>query len=122
MKTAIAGLCFAFACGAACAADPARDRIDADYKAARAQCSKIPDRKERKVCDADAKGRRKVALAELKSDAKKGDWQKEDLARQNAIGADSDAKYAAAKEHCKQLSGDAKDRCVADAKKKFNKG
>jgi hypothetical protein len=32
-----------------------------------------------------------------------------------------DAQYSAAKEKCDALKGDAKDKCVADAKKKYNK-
>jgi Ni/Co efflux regulator RcnB len=122
MKKLLALLSLAVACGAASAADPAKDRIEADYKAAKAQCGKLEDRKERKVCEKDAKGHRKVALAQLESDPKHGDWQKVDRARQAAIASDTDAQYAAEKGRCNQLPKDRKEHCVADAKKKFSKG
>lgn len=122
MKMLVTLATFAFACAAAHAADPAKERIDADYKAAKAECRKMDDRKQRKVCEADAKGHRKVALAQLKSDPKHGDWQKVDRERQRAIGADSDAQYSAEKSRCGQMPKDQKERCVADAKKKFSKG
>ena len=40
------------------------DRIEADYKAAKAKCSPMKGH-EKEVCEADAKGKEKVAKAEL---------------------------------------------------------
>jgi hypothetical protein len=115
-------LTLACTCAAAGAAQPAAQTIGAQYKAAMAECRKMEDRKQRKECEAEAKGHRDVARMEAKSHPERGDWLKVDRARQQATGSTSDAQYAAEKEHCKQLSGDAKDNCIADAKKKFSKG
>lgn len=122
MKQLVA-LVLAFGCAAAGAADSgAKQRIELQYKAEKAHCSKLDSRKERKACEKSAQGHRDVALADLKADPKHGDWLKADRARQNAIGGSSDAQYSVEKDRCKQLSGDAKDHCIADAKKKFSKG
>lgn len=122
MTARLLPLVFALGCASALAAAPAKDNIESQYKAAKSQCKKLHGRKDRKACEQEARGHRDVALAELKSHPEKGDWLKADRARQQAIGSTSDAQYAAAKERCKQLSGDAKDDCIADAKKKFSKG
>ena len=122
MKQLLA-LALAVACAAAGAADGgAKQRIESQYKAAKAQCGKLGSRKDRKACDKRAQGQRDVALADLKSDPKHGDWLKADRARQEAIAGSSDAQYSIEKDRCRQLSGDAKDHCIADAKKKFGKG
>ena len=121
MKKLIA-LCTIIACTGALAADPARQQIEAHYKAEKAQCHKNETGKGRKACEKEARGHRDVALTELKAHPDKGDWIKTDRERQKAIGASTDARYSAEKERCKEMSGDAKDRCIADAKKKYSKG
>ena len=44
--------------------DAEEDRIEAEYKAAKAKCDQMKDRNEKEVCEADAKGKEKVAKAE----------------------------------------------------------
>ena len=43
-----------------------RDKVEADYKAAKAQCSHMKGN-EKEVCEADAKGKENVAKAELEN-------------------------------------------------------
>jgi hypothetical protein len=50
------------------------------------------------------------------------DWQKQTRAQQEATHSRMAAQYAAEKKRCKKLSGDKKELCIADAKKKFSKG
>lgn len=88
----------------------ARDRVEADYKAARAACDKMTGNA-KDVCMAEAKGHEKVAKAELQQrrSGKPGDARKLAEAR-------ADAAYDVAKERCDDLKGNEKDVCVKDAK------
>lgn len=127
MKTLV---CMMFA--AACATEGAvqaetrdaqqQQRIDAEYRAAMQECAKVDGRKNRKACEVNAKGHRNVAQADLHADPRKGKWLESNRARMEAAGSNADAQYAAEKERCESLSGDAKNHCIADAKKKFSKG
>ena len=95
-------------------------RIEAEYKADKAACDKLDGN--RKACDAmngnakdvcveQAKGKEKVARAELdyKQDAS-------ERHRGKVATAKADAQYSVAKEKCDDLTGDQKDVCVKDAK------
>ena len=158
-----------------------KDRIAADYKAAKARCDSLAGNA-RDICVAEAKGREKVARADLeaqykpteknrydarvaranadyaiakeKCDDRAGDEKKicmkeakaaetrakadakanrtmasadasaarkSDEARRDAADDKRDADYAVAKAKCDTLAGDAKDRCVSDAKARFGK-
>ena len=91
------------------------DRISADFKAAKQACeSRSGNAKD--VCMAEAKGREKVAKAEL--DAKVKGTPKAQEALQVAR---AEADFDVAKEKCDDLSGNSKDTCVADARAKLKR-
>jgi hypothetical protein len=87
-----------------------KDRIEAEYKAAKERCNKLSGNAE-DVCEAQAKGDQRVAEADL--DARNKGTAK---ARADARLVRADAQYEVAKEKCDDLSGNAKDVCVKDAK------
>ena len=87
-----------------------RERIDADYKTESTGCDKLSGNA-KDICMAEAKGHRDVARAEL--EANLHDTPK---ARAKVVEEKADAAYKVAKEKCDDLSGNAKDVCVADAK------
>lgn len=88
----------------------AKDKISADYKAAKAQCDTLMGNA-KDVCEKEAKGREKVAEAELdyRTDAS-------ERHRHNLAKAKADAEYDVAKEKCDDLKGNPKDVCAKDAK------
>ena len=88
----------------------AKDHISADFKAAKAACDKF-DGNAKEVCREQAKGKEKVARAELEANysGKPADANKLAVAR-------ADSTYAVAKEMCDDKAGNAKDVCVAEAK------
>lgn len=102
----------AFAAGTISKADlsAAKSRISADYKAEQAMCAKFSGN-EKDVCVLQAKGKEKVALAELtfKDTGKDSDANKLAVAK-------ADANYAVAKEMCDDKGGNVKDVCVTEAK------
>jgi hypothetical protein len=63
------------------------------------------------ICVEQAKGKEKVARAELDGKLDPSPRQQEKV-----VLARADADYAVAKEKCDDLNGDAKDTCVKDAK------
>jgi hypothetical protein len=87
-----------------------KDRIEAEYKAAREACSRQTGNAE-DVCKAQAKADQRIAEADL--DAKNKGTAK---ARTDARIVRAEALYEVAKEKCDDLSGNAKDVCVKDAK------
>jgi chromosome segregation ATPase len=87
-----------------------KERIEADYKAANEACKKLSGNAE-DVCKAQAKADQRIAEAEL--DAKNKGTAK---ARADARIVRAEAQYDVAKEKCDELSGNAKDACVKDAK------
>ena len=88
----------------------AKDRIQADYKVAKAACDRLTGNAE-DICEAEAKGKEKVALAELqhRRSGKADDARKLTMAKANAA-------YEVAKERCDELKGNEKDVCMKDAK------
>ena len=87
-----------------------KDRISADYKAEKAACDKF-SANEKDICLEQAKGKEKVARAELdyKDSGKPAD--------ENRIAvAKADASFAVAKEMCDDKNGNVKDVCRAEAK------
>jgi hypothetical protein len=85
-------------------------RIEAEFKADRKACDAM-NGNAKDVCVEQAKGKDKVARAELdyKQDASERHRNKVTMAK-------ADAQYAVAKEKCDDLTGDQKDVCVKDAK------
>lgn len=88
----------------------AKDHIAAEFKADKAACASSSGNA-KDVCIERAKGKEKVARAELEYDhtGKASDAHK--LAR-----AKADSAYAIAKEMCDDKAGNAKDVCTAEAK------
>ena len=86
------------------------DRIEAEYKAAKAKCDTMKDNA-KDVCEKEAKGKEKIAKAEL--DAKANPTP----ANQRKVQeAKADVAYDVAKERCEDKKGNDKDVCVKDAK------
>ena len=87
-----------------------RARAEAEYKADRKACDAMSGNA-KDVCVEQAKGKEKVARAELeyKQDGSERHHGKVEQAK-------ADAQYAVAKEKCDDQSGEQKDVCVKDAK------
>ena len=87
-----------------------KERIAAEYKTAKAGCGSLSGNAE-DICVAGAKGKEKVAMADLevsyKPDAK---------TRYEAGVARAEATYAVSREKCDDQAGNAKDVCVKEAK------
>jgi len=90
-----------------------KDRIQADYKAAKGKCGPLKGNAQ-DICKADAKAT-KTAEEKGPSSTKAAGAARD--SRDDKI----DAQYSAAKERCDTMSGQAKDNCINDAKKKFGK-
>ena len=86
------------------------DRIEAEYKAAKAHCDSMKGNA-KDVCIKEAKGKEKVAKAEL--DARKNPSERN---QRKVEEAKAEAKYEVAKERCDDLKGKEKDACQKDAK------
>lgn len=87
-----------------------KDKISVEYHAAKANCDALSDNAN-DICMADAKGRDKVALAELEASYRPG------VRNQYNTGvARAEADYAVARERCDDKSGNVKDVCVKAAK------
>lgn len=87
-----------------------KDRISAEHKTGKAACSSL-SANAKDVCVLEAKGKDKVASAELKAaySSKPADQNK-------VLVAKAEATFAVAKEKCDDLAGNAKDVCVQEAK------
>ena len=114
---ASAALCAAFGASSAFAATmtqaeygTTKDRVSADYKADKSTCVSMSGN-QKDVCQEQAKGKEKVARAELEYNytGKMSDSNKIAVAK-------ADATYAVAKEMCDDKAGNLKDVCVAEAK------
>ena len=88
------------------------DRIEADYKAAKAKCDPMKGN-QKDVCEKEAKAHEKVAKAEL--DAKKDPSPRN---QRKVAEAKADGDYDVAKEKCDDLKGNEKDACQKQAKAK----
>ena len=87
-----------------------KSRISAEYKADKAACSSMKANA-KDICVEEAKGKEKVARAELEYSytGKPGDQNKVLVAKAKSV-------YAVAKEKCDDQTGNAKDVCVQQAK------
>lgn len=85
-------------------------RIEAEYTSQRKACDGLAGNA-KDVCVQEAKGKEKVAKAELDARQDTSSRGQEKLAAVKA-----DAAYEVAKEKCDDLSGDQKNVCVKDAK------
>jgi hypothetical protein len=87
-----------------------KDKIEAQYKVDKEHCASMSGNG-KDVCQAEAKGKEKVAKAELEAN-----YKNTDKARNEAREARADADYDVAKEKCDDMSGNQKDVCVKQAK------
>lgn len=87
-----------------------KTRLSAVYKADKTACAALSDNA-KDICQEEAKGKDKVARAELEYSytGKPADQTKVQKARAKAI-------YEVAKEKCDDLAGNAKDVCMKEAK------
>jgi len=88
----------------------AEDRIAAEYTSDKANCDSLSGNT-KDICIAEAKGKEKVAKAEL--EARNEPTAKN---RYNALIAKAEADYAVANEKCDGKTGNEKDICVKEAK------
>jgi hypothetical protein len=92
-----------------------KDRIKSEYKADMERCGSKSGNAE-DICKAEAKGKEKAALADAEAD-----YKGTPKAQADARIAHADAKYGVDKEKCDDLSGNAKDACVKEAKAAYAK-
>ena len=85
-----------------------------NYNVAKEKCDDLAGNK-KDVCVKEAKAVETRALADAKAD------KKVVQARVDARDDKVDAEYKVAKEKCDAFAGDAKDRCMTDAKARFGK-
>lgn len=99
-------------------------RADAAYSLAKEACDGVPAdardicRKDAKAAFAAARADAKAAKAAAERDARSREAARE---RQDAREKPDDALYAAGKERCDALSGQARDLCLADLKRRFGR-
>lgn len=118
--TAIAFVCALAAAGAAHAQatstmtrdqhKAAEDQIEATYKADKKACDAM-NGNAKDVCEKEAKGKEKIAKAELEQQYKPSERNARKVAETKA-----DVAYDVAKEKCEDLKGDAQKSCEKDAK------
>lgn len=88
----------------------AQDRIEADYKSAKAQCDVLKNNA-KDVCEKEAKGKENVAKAELEHTYKPSSSSARKVAEEKVK-----AEYEVAKEKCDDMKGDTKNACEKEAK------
>lgn len=117
MTAIAAAITFAFSTGVMAASGMSKDeykadksKIEAEYKSAKAACGSLADNA-KDICVVEAKGKEKVAKAELEARYKPGDKTSRAVKIANA-----EADYEVAKEKCDDKAGDDKKACVKDAK------
>lgn len=87
-----------------------KEKISADYKAAKSGCGSLSGNAN-DICVAEAKGKEKVALADLEAN-----YKPDVKNRYEARVARAEADYGVARERCDDQAGNAKDVCVKEAK------
>lgn len=87
-----------------------KEKIAAEYKSAKSGCVSLSGNAN-DICIAEAKGKEKVAKAELEANYKPTVKN-----RYQVRVAKAEADYAVANERCDDLAGNAKDVCVKEAK------
>ena len=87
-----------------------KNRIEAEYKSDAERCKSLAGNA-KDVCQAEAKGKQKIAKADAYAS-----YRGTDAARKDAAIARADADYSVAREKCDDLAGNPKDVCVKEAK------
>ena len=88
----------------------AKTRIGADFKTAKVTCDALSGNG-KDVCVSEAKGKEKLARAELEAN-----YTGKDKDRAKVANVKADAAFDLAKERCDDLAGNTKDVCVQQAK------
>lgn len=88
----------------------AKTRICADFKTAKVTCDALSGNG-KDVCVSEAKGKEKLARAELEAN-----YTGKDKDRAKVANVKAGAAFDLAKERCDDLAGNAKDVCVQEAK------
>jgi hypothetical protein len=86
------------------------DRIEAQYKAEKAKCDSMSGNA-KDVCVKEAKGKEKIAKAELKAKTDPSERNQRKVEEERA-----DARYEVAKERCDDMKGKEKSACTKEAK------
>jgi len=105
--------------------DARKAKVEADYKLAKEKCDDLAGNN-KDVCVKEAKSMQTRGLADAKVDkaiaetaTTSGDKVAE--VRKDAAEDKREAEYKVAKEKCDALAGDVKDRCVAEAKRRYGR-
>ena len=93
----------------------AKKQIEADHKAAKAQCDMLKDNA-KDVCKEEADAKERTAKAELAQQHQPSSKHKREVDEAKAKGA-----YQVAKEKCDDLNGDAKSACKKQAEADHDK-
>lgn len=88
----------------------AKTHLSADYKGDKAACASMAGNN-KDICIEQAKGKEKVARAELEYS-----YTAKDTDRNKVLVAKAESTYAVAKERCDDKAGNAKDMCRSEAK------
>jgi len=88
----------------------AREKIEADYKAAKTACDSLSGNA-KKICTVEAKGNERIAVATLDAENKPSA-----NARKKTSDTKANAAYDLAKQKCQDLAGNTKDVCIKEAK------
>lgn len=90
--------------------DAGKNKIAAEYKSAKAGCASLSGNPN-DICVAEARGREKIATADLDAS-----YKPTAKTRYQARVAKAEANHAVARERCDDMAGNAKDVCVKEAK------
>jgi len=88
----------------------AKDKLSAEYKIARATCSSMAGNAG-DICEAEAKGKEKVGLADLEAA-----YKPNAKTHYEVRIAKAEADYSVARERCDDKAGNVKDVCIKEAK------
>jgi hypothetical protein len=100
-------------------------KVEADYKVAKEKCDDLGGN-QKDVCvkeakAAEVKGKADAKVDKVATEQSQDSVKKVSEARKDAAEDKRDADYKVAVEKCDAMSGDAKSRCVADAKQRFGR-
>ncbi len=87
-----------------------KDKVSAEYKSAKASCGSLSGNA-KDICVVEAKGKQKVARAELQAS-----YKPSNKTNRAVTIARAEADYAVAKERCDDKAGNEKKTCVKEAK------
>ena len=100
-------------------------KVEADYELAKEKCDDLAGNP-KDVCVKEAKaaevrGKADAKVDKVATESSQGATKQVADARKDASEDKRDAEYKVAVEKCDAMSGDAKDRCVGEAKRRFGK-